>query len=99
MLLSIPRDVRSRMRRLMRRAIKREIGGILMGEEIGDQCFSIVDFSVDVEKGSKAHFVRDADHHEKALTDFFRRTCPDYQRFNYLGEWHTHPSFDVYPSV
>ena len=30
--------------------------------------------------------------------EFFRRTGRDYQRFNYLGEWHSHPSFSVRPS-
>jgi len=27
-----------------------------------------------------------------------QRTGRDFQRFNYLGEWHSHPSFSVLPS-
>ena len=26
---------------------------------------------------------------------FFSQTCEEYTRFNYLGEWHSHPSFSV----
>ena len=33
------------------------------------------------------------------LDEFFQRTGHDYQRFNYLGEWHSHPSFSVRPSI
>lgn len=76
-----------------------EIGGILMGEEIGDQMFKIVDFSVDTSRGTRAQFVRDADHHDQALSTFFERTGDEYSRFNYLGEWHSHPSFSVNPSL
>ena len=34
----------------------------------------------------------------EALAGFFRRTGSDFRRFNYLGEWHSHPSFAVLPS-
>lgn len=98
-MLLLPSDVVRRMRRHMFSASRREIGGMLMGEEIGDQQFRIVDFSVDAETGTKAHFVRDADQHDQALAAFFDSTDADYRRFNYLGEWHTHPSFDVQPST
>ena len=33
-----------------------------------------------------------------ALKKFFEKTNHDYTRFNYLGEWHSHPSFDSIPS-
>ena len=69
-----------------------------MGEMDGDQRFRIADISVDTVSGSQAHFVRDAEHHERELRAFFERTGADYKRFNYLGEWHSHPSFEVTPS-
>lgn len=99
MQLLVPSDIRRTMRRQMVRARKREIGGILMGEEVSIQRFRIVDFSVDAESGTSGHFVRDADYHERELHAFFQRTGANYRRFNYLGEWHTHPSFDVQPSL
>lgn len=99
MQLKLPTDVLRRMRRHLLKSGSREIGGILMGEEIGDQEFQIVDFSVDTSSGTRAQFVRDADHHDEALSAFFERTGGEYGRFNYLGEWHSHPSFSVHPSL
>lgn len=99
MQLQLPTDVLRRMRRHLFMSGSREIGGILMGEEIGDQMFQIVDFSVDISRGTRAQFVRDADHHDEALLTFFERTGDEYSRFNYLGEWHSHPSFSVTPSL
>jgi hypothetical protein len=32
------------------------------------------------------------------LDKFFEHTGADYSRFNYLGEWHSHPTFDAVPS-
>jgi hypothetical protein len=49
--------------------------------------------------GSHTRFRRDPKTHQKTLDEFFERTGRDYQRFNYLGEWHSHPSFSVQPSV
>ncbi len=80
-------------------APRREIGGMLMGEEVSKQCFRIVEFSVDTQSGTSSMFVRDARQHDQALAAFFERTGADYQRFNYLGEWHSHPNFDVSPSL
>jgi len=70
-----------------------------MGEETGEGEFRLVDFSVDTERGSIGYFMRDADLHEKHLQDFFARTGSNYGRYNYLGEWHSHPSFSVHPSL
>lgn len=70
-----------------------------MGEQVAPDHFRIVEFSIDETIGTAAHFVRSPEHHAVALEGFFQRTAADYQRFNYLGEWHSHPSFPVRPSV
>lgn len=99
MQLLLPNNVLYKMRYHMMLAGRREIGGMIMGEEIRDQTFRIVDFSVDTKRGTRSYFVRDAEKHEQVLAEFFARTGGDYRRFNYLGEWHTHPSFSVQPSL
>lgn len=96
--ISLPNDQRARFCKRLRRAGTREIGGILMGEQVAPDHFRIVDFSVDETTGTAAHFVRSPDHHAEALESFFRRTGSNFRRFNYLGEWHSHPSFPVRPS-
>jgi len=98
MRLKLPRDQANRLKSLLGKARHREIGGVLMGEQIAVGCFRIVDFSVDEHTGSAAHFVRSPEDHKAALDAFFTRTGRDYARFNYLGEWHSHPSFSTRPS-
>jgi len=34
----------------------------------------------------------------RSPTPLFRETGHDYTRYNYLGEWHSHPSFALEPS-
>lgn len=69
-----------------------------MGEQVAPDHFRIVDFSVDDKTGTAAHFVRSPEHHAEALESFFQKTGSDFKRYNYLGEWHSHPSFPVRPS-
>ena len=96
--VDFPTSEVDRIKPLLKRAGKREIGGVLMAEQISEGHFRVVDFSVDETTGSAAHFVRSPEHHRLALSAFFDRTGSDYTRFNYLGEWHSHPSYPVVPS-
>lgn len=79
------------------RAQKREIGGMLFGEHITDDEFRVVDVTV-AGLGSFANFVRAIGEAIRHLESFFIETKRDYRRFNYLGEWHSHPSFALEPS-
>lgn len=97
MKLLLPLKVIKRLKRELR-GRHREIGGVLVGEHVSGDVFRIVDISVQLNGGTAAHFVRDPEHHRAFLVDFFARTGHDYQRFNYLGEWHSHPRFLPLPS-
>jgi integrative and conjugative element protein (TIGR02256 family) len=96
LLLTAP--ILKRIRRELRRAGLSEIGGLLMGEHVGDDEFRVVDISVQRTGGSIASFVRDPASHNAQLKAFFARTGGDFTRFNYLGEWHSHPMFAPVPS-
>ncbi|MDI1328146.1 MAG: Mov34/MPN/PAD-1 family protein [Brevundimonas sp.] len=98
MRVELPVWIQKRLRGNLREAGRLEIGGVLMGEQLEPGHFRIVDFTVDDQKGGMAHFTRGTDQHRAALDAFFARTDADYGRFNYLGEWHSHPSFPVRPS-
>jgi len=87
------------MRKHLAAAELREIGGILMAEELSAGRFKLVDFSVDLDAGNCARFMRRPEHHDEALDAFFERTGADYSRFNYVGEWHSHPCYPARPSV
>jgi integrative and conjugative element protein (TIGR02256 family) len=86
------------LRRELRRAGEREIGGLLMGEHVRDEIFRVAEISVQRAGGSEACFIRDPTSHKTQLEKFFADTGADYSRFNYLGEWHSHPTFEPVPS-
>ena len=69
-----------------------------MGEHVRADAFRVVDISVQRTGGSSASFVRDPASHDAQLKSFFARTGADFSRFNYLGEWHSHPAFEPVPS-
>ena len=96
-LLLAPRIIK-RLQRELRRAGSREIGGLLMGEHVRDETFRVLDISVQRAGGSQVCFIRDPRSHQAQLQKFFSETGNDYARFNYLGEWHSHPGFDPVPS-
>lgn len=98
MRLLLPASIAQRLKRELRLAGTREIGGLLQGEHVHDDVFRIVDITVQRSGGSTACFIRDPHEHQAALKRFFDRTGANYTRFNYLGEWHSHPLFDPTPS-
>ena len=70
-----------------------------MGEHVREGLFRVVDISVQRSGGSRGHFVRDPASHNAQLRSFFARTAGDFTRYNYLGEWHSHPAFEPVPSA
>lgn len=68
-----------------------------MGEHVGPGHFAVRSLTVQG-GGSFASFVRGARSALRALRAFFQNSNHDFTRFNYLGEWHSHPSFSVQPS-
>jgi [CysO sulfur-carrier protein]-S-L-cysteine hydrolase len=99
MRIELAPDIEKRLRASLGTAGSREIGGMLFAEQVAPGKFRVVDFSVDLFSGSHTAFRRDPETHHTTLDEFFRRTSHDYRRFNYLGEWHSHPSFSVRPSL
>lgn len=81
----------------LRKAGRHEIGGIMMAEHIGPNEFIVREITVH-RRGAIASFVRRIEDAIGKLCLFFQKTDHDYRRFNYLGEWHSHPSFEPIPS-
>jgi integrative and conjugative element protein (TIGR02256 family) len=97
MKLILPQPIIKRLKHELR-GRRHEIGGVLVGENLGDDVFRLIDISFQSSGGSIVHFVRDPEHHKAFLADFFTRTGNDYRKFNYIGEWHSHPGFEPRPS-
>ncbi|WP_152048331.1 Mov34/MPN/PAD-1 family protein [Aureimonas psammosilenae] len=97
--LLLPETLANRMRRALRKAGRREIGGLLMAEHLSARRFRLVDLTIQTAGGTRASFERDPRRHQADLDAFFERTGKDFRRFNYIGEWHSHPCFEVSPSA
>lgn len=96
--VSIPLGVQRTLRKALKAAGTDECGGVLMGEHLGPGHFAVRHLTVQG-GGRFASFVRETQLALRALGKFFRQSSYDYARFNYLGEWHSHPSFSVQPST
>jgi [CysO sulfur-carrier protein]-S-L-cysteine hydrolase len=81
------------------RAGRYEIGGVLVGEHLAENLFRVADLSFQRSTGTESCFVRRPEEHDAFLASFFERTGDDFRRFNYLGEWHSHPSFPACAST
>lgn len=68
-----------------------------MGEHVGPNEFAVREITVH-RRGSFASFLRRIEDALGQLHGFFRRTDHNYLRFNYIGEWHSHPLFEPIPS-
>lgn len=97
--LLVPSEIAARIRAELRQAGRVEVGGVLMGEHVSEDTFRVVDLSAQRHGGTHSEFVRDPEAHAAQLASFFERTKGDYARFNYLGEWHSHPNLPATPSA
>ncbi|MYM28313.1 hypothetical protein GTP58_08250 [Duganella sp. CY15W] len=86
-----------KLKKELRAAGHNEIGGVLAAEQIGDSQFLVKALSVQRD-GTPTSFVRDPVQHRKFMRRFHLLTGNQPERFNYLGEWHSHPSFLALPS-
>lgn len=96
--LLLPDTVENQLKRELRAAGRREIGGVLLGELVGPGVFRVAEITVQRTGGTSSTFVRIPRLHASAIQAFFRRTGHRYEQFNYLGEWHSHPSYTTRPS-
>ena len=94
----LPNKIANRMAEAIQKARCRETGGILMGEHVAEDTFRVVDITVQRQPGTFALFIRALTEIKSALRRFFRLTNYEFTRFNYLGEWHSHPTFALEPS-
>jgi len=94
----LPSDQAKKLVRALVRAGTSEIGGQLFGEQLAPSDFRIAELTVQSRPGTFARFVVDVIEAARAAAAFFRRTAHQYTRHNYIGEWHSHPSFAVSPS-
>lgn len=98
MKITVAADQAEKLVAALRRSGIKETGGQLFGEQLAPSNFRVTDLTVQSRPGTFARFVVDLLQAAKDAVRFFDRTEHRYTRYNYIGEWHSHPSFAVQPS-
>ena len=95
--LILPSQIQDTIIAALHKAGRHEVGGVLMAEHVGPDRFEVSELTVH-RRGTVFNFVRAIEEAIGRLRAFFQRAQHDYTRFNYIGEWHSHPSFEPVPS-
>jgi proteasome lid subunit RPN8/RPN11 len=98
MRLRLPAKLLSPLQAALTKAGSREVGGQLFGEQLAVSDFLISEIAIQARPGTVTRFFVDLVQAGVDAMAFHQRTGHQYRRFNYLGEWHSHPSFPVEPS-
>lgn len=98
MKLLLPQPIIVELQQALQKSGLREIGGVLMGEHVSLDTFRVHRITIQRQGGTFSTFRRLVEGIIGPLRDFFSATNHDYERFNYLGEWHSHHSFALIPS-
>lgn len=98
MKILLPKEIETRLIAALNETGDNEIGGVLMGEHVSNTMFRIMDLTIQRYGGTQSYFLRVIEAILGPLNRFFQRTRHKYTRYNYLGEWHSHPSFLPLPS-
>jgi [CysO sulfur-carrier protein]-S-L-cysteine hydrolase len=98
MKIHLPEYIAGELVNALKKAGNREIGGILMGEYLSSGVYRVQDLTVQTQRGTAASFMRMPFGVLRPLKAFFQKTDSQFTRFNYLGEWHSHPSYSTEPS-
>ncbi|MEG4232863.1 Mov34/MPN/PAD-1 family protein [Microcoleus sp. Pol11C3] len=96
--IHLPEDIAEKLIKALKKAGSKEIGGILMGEYLSPGVYRVKDLTIQSQVGTTAFFLRMPLIVLRPLQSFFQNTNNQFTRFNYLGEWHSHPSYSTEPS-
>lgn len=100
MRLRIPKILIERWESDLASADRKEIGGVLFGEQIAEGDFRVVEATRQRFFGGTAtSFKRRGGAARNDVLDLHRKFGGNPERFNYLGEWHSHPNAPVVPSL
>ncbi|MEJ6389782.1 Mov34/MPN/PAD-1 family protein [Gymnodinialimonas ulvae] len=96
--LKIPSHQMAKMRTCLQKGGLREIGGWLVAEQLAPSDFELVGFTVDLEAGTYDRFASLLRKHDEKLDQILSENTSRSGRVDYLGEWHSHPTFQPIPS-
>lgn len=98
MKIAVASDQTEKLTAALKRAGINETGGQLFGEQLAPSNFRVTELTVQSRPGTITRFFVDLLQAAMDAVRFFEQTKHRYTRYNYIGEWHSHPSFVVQPS-
>lgn len=96
--LTVPRSQLVKLHIYLTQGGKREIGGWLVAEQIAPGEFELVGLTVDLEVGTHSRFESLPVPHSEQMDRILLENRGRAGRVDYLGEWHSHPTFPPVPS-
>jgi hypothetical protein len=85
MQLLLPLSIRRELSLNLVKGGTREIGGVLMGQNVSPNVFRVVEITCQHHGGSFAYFLRSIVDIVMPLKWFFKKTNNQFLKFNYLG--------------
>lgn len=99
MKIIVQKTVINRMINALKRAGLNETKGACFASKTSDDCYSIEDVFLSKEKGTTVFSNLKINYSYKCFEKrYFKKHKYDYVNHNYIGDWHSHPSFDCLPS-
>lgn len=98
MRIRLPADQAQVLREALQQAGSKETGGQIYGEQFAPSDFVVTELTVQKKLGTFSRFVVDLIQTARDAARFFDHTAHQYARYNYIGEWHSHPNFAIRPS-
>lgn len=96
--LTVPRSQFAKLQIHLTQGGKREIGGWLVAEQTAPGEFELVGLTVDLEAGTRDRFDSLPEPHSEQMNRILLENRDRAGRIDYLGEWHSHPTFPPIPS-
>ena len=93
-------EVRNIILETCKKSGKREIVGMLFAQHFSTNEFKVLEVTVAMEYlGTMSRFIRGIVSGLRQLAKFYKYHNYFYSKYNYLGDWHSHPNFKFYPSA
>lgn len=100
MKLRIPKTMIERWVSDLKKAGRKEIGGVLFGEQVSEGDFRVAEATRQrFFGGTAATFNRRGGTARREILALHKKFGGNPERFNYLGEWHSHPNVPALPSL
>lgn len=96
--LTVRRSQLAELQTHLKKGGHREIGGWLVAEQTAPDKFELVGLTVDLEAGTRDRFDSLTEPHSQQMDRILLENSGRAGRVDYLGEWHSHPTFPPIPS-